>query len=175
MGFQKKVATDQGDGTLGEVDFGSPMSAMPAVLASTKASNNVIGRAFQHVSAKDGLVTADAGAAGVFAGLLISPKSYSLQGTSGGTLEPSITMRNNENVELLEMGSMTAYIKTAGNIGDELYYSLKTGELSAQAAGGTAPADHARVPGGFIVRKNVPAPKAPAKEVLAHVKVGVVK
>ncbi len=53
--------------------------------------------------------------------------------------------------------------------------ALKLVSYQRKRTGGTAPADHARVPGGFIVRKNVPAPKAPAKEVLAHVKVGVVK
>ena len=174
MGFQTNVRIGQGGATLGEVRFGSPMSADPKIILSTAAANNVIGRAVQVIAASDLGVTADLGSAGIFAGILIHPKSYSLQGTSEGTLESSVTLRNNENIEVLTMGTMTVAITSAGNIGDEIYFNFNTGVLLAQAPGGSAPADHARVPGGFVVRQNIPAPSGSATEVLAYIKVGAV-
>ncbi len=174
MGFQTTVRIDQADATLGEVRFGSPMSADPKIIVSTSAANNVIGRAVQVVATSDLNVTADAGADGVFAGIIIHPKSYSLQGTTAGTLESSVTLRNNENIEVLSMGTIVVEISTAGNIGDEVFYDFRDGTLMAQAPGNSTPANHARVPGGVITRQNIPAPSGGATTVLAYIKVGVV-
>ena len=174
MGFQNTVRIDQADATIGEVRFGSPMSADPKIINSTSAANNVVGRAVQVVSGNDLEVTADLGSAGIFAGIIIHPKSYSLQGTSAGTLESSTTLRNNENIEVLTMGTITVEISTAGNIGDEIFFDFRDGTLMAQAPDQSTPVNHARVPGGVVVRQNVPAPSGGATTVPAYIKVGVV-
>ena len=168
MGFQSTVRIDQTDAVVGEVRFGSPMSVQPANLLSTAQANNVVGRAFQHVPASDLDVTADAQAAGIFAGILIHPKAYALVGTTVGTLEASLQINNNTTVELLTQGTITVSLATAGNIGDFVYYNFSTGVLSAAAPTANAPAGTTRLPGGFVTRQNIPTAG------LAYIKVGVV-
>lgn len=157
MAFQSSVQTYQADAVVGEIRFGAPHSADPKIISSTDAANNVIGRAVQVVADDDLGVTADLGSAGVFAGILIHPKSYALIGTASGTLEPTLTLPNETNVEVLTMGTITVELTTGGDIGDEVFYNVNTGELLAQAPGGSAPANHARVPGGFVTRQNIPS------------------
>ncbi len=168
MGFQTSVRIDQADAVVGEIRFGAPISADPKILNSTAEANNVVGRAFQVVAGNDLEVTADLTSAGVFAGILIHPKSYSLVGTSAGTLSPTLQINNNTNVELLTQGTITVSLTTSGNIGDFVYYNFSTGELQAAAPEASVPAGTVRLPGGFVTRQNIPSAG------LAYIKVGAV-
>ncbi len=167
MGFQTTVRIDEADAIVGEIRFGSPMSVDPKILNSTSQASNIVARAFQTVAGEDLGVTADAGSAGVFAGILIHPKAYALVGTTAGTLEASLQVNNGETVELLTMGTITVDLTSAGNIGDEVLYNFNTGALQARAVSASAlPANTARVPGGFVTRQNIPSAG------LAYIKVG---
>lgn len=157
MGFQSVVRLDATDGIVGEVAFGGPFYAEPKILNSTSAANNVIGRAFQQVSSVDDDVTADAGAAGVFAGILAFPKEHSTAGTSAGALEPTLTLLNEEVASLVkEARGMIVALPAAANIGDVVYYNFSTGVLSTTAPGATVPTGTTRVPNGVVVRNNIP-------------------
>ena len=100
MPFQSTVRIDQTTGIVGDIIIDGPMIGVPAILNSTSAANNVIGRAFRHIDSSDLEVSADA-ATGVFAGILANSKVYATSGTAaGGTLAPTLVLPNNSEVEL---------------------------------------------------------------------------
>ncbi len=150
--FQSTVNIDQVTGIVGEIIFSGPHRANTGILSSTAASNNVIGRAFRHIAGNDSDVTADA--AGVFAGILANPKVYSTAGPTTGALDPTLSLPNETQVELLTMGIIIVQLSTAGNIGDNVYYADATGIL---AAGTVAPANHTQVPNALVTNRNVDA------------------
>ena len=129
MPFQSSVNIALGAGVVGDVSFESPSRATPYVLSSADASYNVVGRAFT-VSSEG---VAAAGGTGIFAGILANPKVYPLQGTSAGTLTPTLTLPNNATAELVTMGDMYTYLPAAANIGDLVAYDTTTGALSTTA------------------------------------------
>lgn len=157
--FQNTVRINQTTGVIGEIILSGPSRAQPAILSSTAAANNVVGRAFRHVALSDTDVTADA--AGVFAGILVNPKVYATSGTSIGTLEPTLTLPNETEAEFLTMGmiivdvTLDATTNTRRQIGDEIYYQDTTGRLTSVQAGTAAGAGFTRVPTGVIIRNNV--------------------
>ena len=105
MGFQTTVLADIRSGIIGELAFTGPTRAVSAMLDSgAGAANNVVGRAFTYASVENNTVKAG-GDAGIFAGILIQPKSQALRGTAvGGTLADSLTLPDGTPVELLQMG-----------------------------------------------------------------------
>lgn len=107
MAFQTTVLADIRSGIIGELAFTGPTRAVSAMLDSgAGAANNVVGRAFCYASAENNTVSAG-GDAGIFAGILIQPKSHALRGTAvGGTLADSLTLPDGTPVELLQMGEV---------------------------------------------------------------------
>ncbi len=159
MGFQSTVRIDQTDAIVGEIVFGGPLRAEPKRTLSTDAANNVFGRAFQQVAgvANDGNVSADAGEAGIFAGIMVSPKEHALLGTSAGTLEASLTIPNNTEATFLKEGTIAVIFDRAANIGDIVAFNFDTGVLRPLAPGTSAPADHALISNCTVVRNSIPA------------------
>ena len=52
MPFQSTVRINQTTGIVGDIVLDGPLIGAPAILNSTSAANNVIGRAFRHLSAQ---------------------------------------------------------------------------------------------------------------------------
>ena len=157
MGFQTTVIADIRSGIIGELAFNGPTRAVSAMLDSgAGAANNVVGRAFCYASAENNTVSAG-GAAGIFAGILIQPKSQALRGTAvGGTLADSLTLPDGVAVELLQMGEVFVSLATDGaTIGSLVKYADATGVLDH----GTAAAGETQVPNATVVRVE-PSPTA---------------
>lgn len=107
MSFQNTVRADIRSGVIGEIAFDGPTRVVSAMLDSgAGAANNVIGRAFCYASAENNTVSAG-GDAGIFAGILIQPKSHALRGTAaGGTLADSLTVPDGVAGEFMQMGEI---------------------------------------------------------------------
>lgn len=160
--FQSTVRIDQATGVVGEIILEGPRRAQPAILNSTSAANNVVGRAFNFLNTTaDQEVTSDAAGTGVFAGILVNPKVYATSGPSTGTLDPTLTLRNNEQVELLTMGMIIVDLSNDSptdprrNIGDNVWRQDTTGILVGVNASTTTVAGYTQVPNAIIIRNNV--------------------
>ena len=153
MGLQTSVRADQASGVVGEIIYSGPHRAIPGILNTTDATQNVIGRAFTHVAANDLQVAA--GGTGVFAGILIAPKEMTTSGTSaGGALAATLTMPNNTNVELLRMGYVVVSLSTDAAIGDDVCYVDATGALFAVDPGAAAGAGNTKIPNANVAYYN---------------------
>lgn len=137
MSFQSTIATTQGFGVAGELFNNGPVRAASYILNSGAVPNK-IGYAFSIVS--EGM--AACGGTGVFAGILVNPKSYASYGTTSGTLAPTLTVPEDSQGELLTMGEVVVYLDTAAAIGDGVFYTNATGALSA----GTASTGQTQIP-----------------------------
>ena len=150
MGFQTTVIADIRSGVIGELAFNGPTRAVSAMLDSgAGAANNVVGRAFCYASAENNTVSAG-GDDGIFAGILIQPKSHALRGTAaGGTLADSLALPDGVAVELLQMGEVFVSLATDGaTIGSLVKYDDTTGELDH----GAASTGETQVPNATVVR-----------------------
>ena len=157
MAFQTTVSADIRSGVIGELAFNGPTCAASAMLDSgAGAANNVVGRAFCYASTESNTVSAG-GDAGIFAGILIQPKSYALRGTAaGGTLADSLTLPDGVAVELLQMGEVFVSLATDGaTIGSLVKYDDTTGVLDH----GTASTGETQVPNAVVTRVE-PSPTA---------------
>ena len=157
MAFQTTVNADIRSGVIGELAFNGPARAVSAMLDSgAGAANNVVGRAFCYASTENNTVSAG-GDAGIFAGILIQPKSHALRGTAvGGTLADSLTVPDGVAVELLQMGEVFVSLATDGaTIGSLVKYNDTTGVLNH----GTASTGETQVPNAVVTRVE-PSPTA---------------
>lgn len=155
MGLQTSVRADQATGVVGEIIYSGPIRAIPGILNTGTASNNVIGRAFTHVAAND--LEVAAGGTGVFAGILISPKEMTTSGTTSGALEPTTTLPNNTTVELLRMGTVVVSLSTDAAIGDDVCYVDATGALFAVDPGAAAGVGNTKIPNANVAYYNTSA------------------
>ena len=64
--------------------------------------------------ASDLLAAAGSAGVGAFAGILATPKVYALQGTSAGTLEPTLDLGDGSTAELMTMGSIYVELVSVG-------------------------------------------------------------
>jgi len=162
MTFQSTVSATIGFGVVGELALDGPLRARPARLDSASAANNVVGRAFTiKDDATASFETSDdpqpldvqAGGTGVFAGILANPKVYPLYGTAGDSLAASLTLPNNQMVELVqETAGIIIAVGAACAIGDWVWFSQTTGALQTTAPNAAAPGGTTRVPNGRITR-----------------------
>lgn len=134
-GFQASIGLAMGAGIPGELFNDGPRRCKTATLVSASAANNIFGSVFTYASQ----FTAQAGSGGArgFAGFLVGPKEQALYGTSAGTLNPSLTLPNNIQAELLYMGSIFVQLPAAANIGDYVFYNNTTGLLTTLPPGTT--------------------------------------
>lgn len=130
MTLQSSVAAQMGFGVVGELFSEGPTRSRPFTLDSADAAYNVMGRAFTVKS--EGV--AQAGGTGAFAGIMIGPKEQALSGNAvGGTLAPTLTLRNGEIAEMCIMDEVIVSLPGAANIGDRVYYDNTTGVLGSTA------------------------------------------
>jgi len=152
MAYQSSVTTNQGFGVIGDLVWDGPQRAEPAILNSTSAANNVIGRAFSRKTTSN-LNEVEAGGTGAFAGILFNSKSYASYGTAaGGTLAATIVLANETQVELLKMGTVLVSLTTAAAVGNDVHYVQADGTLLAVAAGTSPAVGNSAVPNCKVVR-----------------------
>lgn len=152
--FQTSVRLVQTTGIVGDIINDGPRRAIPGRLNSTAEANNVVGRAFFHTAASDDQVQANGADTLAFAGILVNSKNYTLRGTTaGGTLAPTTTLANGEQVELLQMGIVIVTFSTTATIGWNVFAHNTTGVLAAAA--GTTLASHTLIPNAKVVRRNI--------------------
>jgi hypothetical protein len=155
MAFQSTVRKVQATGIIGEIMYGGPTRVRPANLKSGGSIPNTIGKAFTWDSTVDNEVGAGAIGAGAFAGILVNPKHYALQGTSAGTLVATLDLPENSLGELISMGTILIDLASidTGKIGEGLYYVDTTGVIHS----GTAGVGQTQIDGGKIDYENVAA------------------
>ena len=161
--MQSTVNFNQATGIVGDIVINGPQRGKPAILLSTVEAENVIGRAAYHIPGSDLNVTIDAVTEGeIFAGLLANSKVYASAGTTSGALEPTLTLPNNTNVELVTMTSgILVHLENLAaddpRIGWVVGSVLLTGKLKAFATATLLAADALMVdkPIGVIVRENL--------------------
>lgn len=162
MTLQTSVFNNIGFGVVGEYFLDGPTRVQPAVLDSTDATQNIIGRAF---TVKDGATAgydtsadpqpldAQVGGTGVFAGILANPKTLPNYGASGDSLGNSLLVPNKIVVELVqECAGIIIAVPGACAVGDWVWYNTTTGVLQTTAPNAAAPGGTARVPNGRITR-----------------------
>lgn len=111
---------------VGTLAFDGPQRAVALVLDTTTEANNVFGRAFTYKTED----TAQAGGAGVFAGIMTNPHAYAID---------QVTAKNGTAGEFLHMGEVFVLLtdSTTPAIGDKVYFVPATGELTTTAADNT--------------------------------------
>lgn len=147
---------------VGTQAFDGPQRAVALVLDTTTEANNVFGRAFTYKTED----TAQAGGAGVFAGIMTNPHAYAIDQT---------TAKNATAGEFLHMGEVFVKLvpavvtgKTAATpaIGSKVYFVAATGELTVDATDkDTVPVSHTEIKGAVISRH------APVAETGGHLAV----
>lgn len=133
--FQTVVNILAGFGVQGEIFQTAPSIVLSYTLASGSQPNVVGSTAYTITS--QGVAQAGSGGTLGFAGILANPKVYALYGASGGALNPTLTLPNQTQAEILSEGIMIVYLPAAAAIGDYVLYNDTTGALASMAPGPT--------------------------------------
>jgi len=137
-GFQSAVFPQQGFGVPGELYANTPKRSKSFILNSASAAYNVFGRAFSITS--QGIAAAgNTTGALVYAGILVNPKASASFGDTTSPLNPSLTLPNYSQGELLTMGTIVVTLPAAAAIGDIVIFDNTTGALSTIAPGVALP------------------------------------
>lgn len=141
MTFQTTVALQQGFGVPGELFNDSPWRSQSYILNTTSHPEyNIIGATCCTITSQG---IAQAGGTGIFAGFIVDPKVYALEGTiAGGTLAPTLTLPNYTQVELLTMGSIVVTLPAGAAIGDVVIFNQTTGAISTQTPNSALPSGY---------------------------------
>lgn len=156
--FQSTINQTYAFGVIGELIQDGPQRVSSRIMNSSGTAN-VIGYAYTRSNTTDICTVGGAITNGstVFGGILSMPKSYASNGTTAGTLVPTLTLPDNAQGEFLEMGTMVVALTTACNIGDLVTYNLTTGALGCVAPGSSAPGGSALVPNAVVRSYNTAA------------------
>ena len=159
--FQKTVRREQTFGYQGEIIYDSPTRGKGYSLESQLASNNVFGRVFTIVSAEDEIAQAGGDVAtNAFAGFLMSPKQNVTAGDATGALEPTLTLRNGEAGEILDMFIGIVYSASAIVLGtqDDVFYDPNPANATCGQVSAVQDATYTtQVPNAKFVRRNTSA------------------
>jgi hypothetical protein len=145
---QTTVFFRQGFGVVGEVFDNGPSRVQSYTLDSASAAYNVFGVGFSVLGSttpsggQANMNTAQAGnpsTSAVFAGILISPKNSPLYGDGVNPLNPSLTLPNNVQGQLLIEGAVVVAFAAAAAIGNWVVYDQTTGALATVAPGASLP------------------------------------
>jgi len=153
MAFQSLVRFVQAVGIIGEIIFDGPYRVRPLNVVGGGVANTV-GKAFTYDAANDYECGPGSVGGGAFAGILIHPKHYALNGTvAGGSLAPTLDLPDNTSAELLTMGTMIVNLTIVGTgkIGEGIFYVDATGALGS----GTAGAGQTQIANAKIDRENI--------------------
>ncbi len=136
--FQSTVNYQLGSGVPGEFYMDGPQLAQSFILNSASAAYNVFGRGFSKLS--QGVAAAgNSGGTAQFAGILCSPKTHPLYGDGVNPLNPSFTLPNAVNADLVTEGQIWVTLPADCALGDLVVYDNTTGALSTIAPGADLP------------------------------------
>ena len=143
MAFQSAVFLKTCAGVPGEIFSSYPHRAQSFQIQSASDAYNIIGATAFTVSA-EGIALAGNGSGYLsFAGFLFNPKVYALHGTfAGGTLAPTLTLRNFIQAEFITEGSLWVTLPNTANIGDVVIYDNVTGAISSISPVTALPSGH---------------------------------
>ncbi|CAH6968730.1 conserved hypothetical protein [Vibrio chagasii] len=139
-----------GSGIVGEFYSNEPKRTRGKILISSNQSLNIVGRAV--IQSPDEGEQVGVGESGIFAGILINPKSLVRQ-----SLDHSDAVTNGARIEVAQQGYLFVDLPTAASIGDFVYYDEDTGELNAFAPDDVPSSEWLRVPGGTVEIDHVTA------------------
>ena len=144
--FQSTINISLGFGIPGELIVDGPQRVDSLTLGSTAGT---IGLAFTKSNSTN--IATQGGAivngTNVFAGILVNPKVYALDGYSSlGSLDPSMVLAPYSQGEFLSMGTIVVNCVGAAKIGDLIQYNNTTGVLSAVTPGGTVTTGNTFIP-----------------------------
>lgn len=142
----------------GKLSIGQTLSGS-GVTAGTKITGygtGVGGNGTYTVSASQTVasesMTGSGGTNLVLGGLMVNPKEATLWGTTSGTLQPTLTIPDEEQADFAEMGDFIISLPGPCNIGDLLAYDPTTGSLSSFAPDASAPSGFVAMPNGRVYR-----------------------
>lgn len=132
--FQTQINVQYAFGVPGALYDDSPVRSAPWILNSASAAYNIIGAtAFTALTADPGDAstagTAKAGGTGQFIGVLANLKTAVTSGNNGA-LNPSASLPNNQEGEMVSMGHLIVTLPGSANVGDNVSYDATTGALS---------------------------------------------
>lgn len=179
--FQTSVLSTIGAGIVGEIAFAGDVRAIPVILDSASAANNVVGRAFYYKVNSAGAIDPNPVQAGgdeslgllKFAGILGNPKEYANPGTSGDPLASTLTLPNGTIATLIQFtAGMWANLESPPKVGNFVISEIATGKLDSIApadyvGGSGIPAGWQIVPNAVVARYNTGATGAPYLAVIA--------
>lgn len=152
------TAVGSGTVTNGLVLSGTNVTSGTVVLAQlTGAAGGVGTYLLDRTSTASSTTITGAGSQQVFGGILANPKTYASQGTSAGTLTPTLAIPDQRQGEFATMGYIVLASGTACNIGDQVQYSAITGAISTVAPGASATSGSVLIPNAAVHRYNTTA------------------
>lgn len=136
--FQSTVNIWSAPGFIGDMAYDGPLRATPYNLYSAGVPN-LVGNAYTVSSGANPdsttnsaiAGTATVGGTGVFAGILVNSKDYASYGTTGGPLNPTITLPDYSIGQLATMGFYFVNLPGPANVGDLVTYDPLTGNLNS--------------------------------------------
>ncbi len=148
--MQKEVTKTKLDlGVVGEAYTNEGWQADRQTLKSADETLNAIGVVVTAVAGKDAVCGVSAST--IFAGITCSPKTLART-----TIYDDAVIKNGENIEVAQAGSIIVNYTKKATIGDFAYYSNADGTIVTEEASKPAPAGHTRIPGGIVTKFNVP-------------------
>ena len=131
MGFQSTVFLQQGAGVPGDMYADYPRRAQSFTINSASAAYNIIGATCFTITSQGFAQAGNGSAFLAFAGFLFNPKVYAFQGTSAGTLVPTLTLPNFTQGEFITEGSIWVTLPNTAAIGDVIVYDNVTGAIES--------------------------------------------
>lgn len=147
------IGSELVSGIPGEISFDAPYTGIAAVVNSTNAANNVFGRAFTYND--QSVETIQAGGDGVFAGILVNPKTHAIGVIDGTAVD---TIPNGYQAEVMHEGECYVSLidETPPAIGAPIFFVNATGAIGS----GTAGAGQTQIVGGKVFR-HIPSTALP--------------
>lgn len=138
-GFQQTVNYNYPLGVIGTLAFSDGGERSEPYNLYSNGTPNLIGNAYTVTSganpdsntAAPNAGTAQVGGSGVFAGILVGTHEYASFGTTGGPLNPTITLPDYSIGELLTRGYVNVNLPGPANVGDLVTYDPLTGNLNS--------------------------------------------
>lgn len=147
MTLQKSVNSKQAFGLVGTFYDTSARTVAPYNLKAAGDVLPTIGCAFTTSAAAPHNATIGDG--DVFAGILVSPHEYIINGLSA-----SLELADGTIGELCTKGHIVVQSETAVNVGYVAAYNKTTGKISAYAKAGDVPNTHVQIAGAKFVYEN---------------------
>lgn len=137
--FQSTVNYNYALGVIGTLAFSDGGERSAPYNLNSSGTPNIIGNAFTVTSGANpdptggapNAGTAQVGGTGVFAGILGGTHEYASYGTTGGPLNPTITLADNTIGELFTRCFMNVNLPGPASVGDLITYDPLTGNLNS--------------------------------------------